>query len=209
VIVLFDFDSTLIDCESLDEILADLLVERPAEAARVRAITDEGMEGRISYCDSLRRRLAIAQPTRGQVEAFGERAVRHATPGMKELIERLDGESWIVSGGLTEALLPVARHLGIKPQRVLGTDLRWAPDGSLAGIVCLEKPERVARAAGNWGRPRVSVGDGMSDYALYENGIVDHFLAFTLHQRRAAVVATGCEEVRTVAELEYALRRYP
>ena len=81
MIVLFDFDSTLIDCESLDEILADLLVDRPAEAARVRAITDEGMEGRISYCESLRRRLAIAQPARGQVEAFGERAVRHVTPG--------------------------------------------------------------------------------------------------------------------------------
>ena len=209
MIVLFDFDSTLIDCESLDEILADLLAGRPAEAARVRALTDDGMEGRISYSESLRRRLAIAQPTRGQVEAFGERAVRHLTPGMRELIGNLEGEAWIVSGGLTEALLPTAQHLGIEPERVLGTNLRWAADGSLAGIDPLEKPARVAQAAENWGRPRVSVGDGMSDYALYERGIVDRFLAFTLHRRRAAVVATGCPEVRTVAELEYALRRYP
>ena len=46
--VVFDFDSTLISCESLDELLSELLAGRPDDAARVRALTVEGMEGRIS-----------------------------------------------------------------------------------------------------------------------------------------------------------------
>lgn len=177
-------------------------------AAKVRAITDDGMEGRIAFCDSLERRLAIARPTRSQVEAFGRRALDHVTPGLPELIGKLSAEVWIVSGGLQEALYPVAERLGVPRGRVLGTEVEWAADGALAGVRCLDKPARVAEAAASWARPRVVVGDGMSDHALLAAGLVDEFIAFTAHVRRAAVVATGCPEARTVTELEYALRRF-
>ena len=46
----------------------------------------------------------------------------------------------------------------------------------------------------------------MSDYALKEAGIVDHFVAFTGIARRAPVVATGAPEAASVDELEYVLR---
>ena len=81
--VLFDFDSTLIDRESLDEMLSESLAQRPGDAARVRAITDAGMEGRLDFGESLAQRLAIASPTRAQVEAFGHRAIRHLTSGWR------------------------------------------------------------------------------------------------------------------------------
>ena len=49
----------------------------------------------------------------------------------------------------------------------------------------------------------------MSDHALLAAGLVDHFVAYTEHVRRAAVVATGCPEARSVIELEYALAQLP
>ncbi|MHC4959132.1 MAG: HAD-IB family phosphatase [Planctomycetota bacterium] len=207
MIVLFDFDSTLIDCESLDEMLSELLQDRPDDAARVREFTDAGMEGRIPFGVALAERLAIAKPTLAQVTEFGTRAIGHLTPGIDEVVRGLGDSAWIVSGGLEDALLPVAGHLGIPRERVLGTEVAWAPDGTLASAIGVEKPARVALAASDWPHPRVAIGDGMSDYALFERGVVDHFIAFTQHVRRDPVVATGAREARTVRELEYALRR--
>ena len=198
--VVFDFDSTLIACESLDELLAELLSGRPEDADRVRAITVEGMEGRLTYCESLEQRLAIARPTTTQLTAFGERLPQHITPGMRELVAGLGDRTWIVSGALEEVIWPSAAILGIPRERVLASSL---------GRGCQEKHELVAAVAPGWPAPRVAVGDGMSDYGLLEAGLVDHFIAFTQHVRRAPVVATGVPEARSVRELEYALARLP
>jgi len=179
-------------------------------AAEVRAITDAGMAGEIPFRESMERRLAIAHPTRQMVEGFGEEAIEMLVPGMKELVHWLgsNSEAWIVSGGLEEALVPVGRELGIPRERIRGTVIDWAADGTLLGLArCGPKIEAVADVCGDWSRPRIGVGDGMSDYALLEAGAVDHFVAFTGIVRREAVVATGCQEAGSVDELEYVLRQ--
>jgi phosphoserine phosphatase len=187
--------------------LSELLAGRPDDEARVRELTDAGMEGRIPFGVALAERLAIARPTLAQVTEFGQRAIGHLTPGIDAVVRGLGDAAWIVSGGLEDALLPVAGHLGIPRERVLGTQVAWAPDGTLESAIGVEKPQRVATAAAAWTPPRVAVGDGMSDYALLETGVVDHFIAFTQHVRRGPVVATGAPEARSVSELEYALKR--
>jgi D-3-phosphoglycerate dehydrogenase len=200
---LFDFDSTLIDGESLDEILAQVA---PLRADEIASITREGMEGTISFRESLGRRLAIGSLLRSHAEAFGQGAVSRLTAGMGELIGRLRADVWIVSGALREVLLPTAKHLGIPAERVFGTRVRWDGEGRLVGLGDrVEKVELVRDLASDWPRPRVAVGDGMSDYSLFEQGCVDHFIAFTLHARRQSVVETGAPEARTVRELEYLL----
>ena len=193
--VAFDFDSTLISCESLDELLSELLTGRPEDAARVRALTVEGMEGHISFCESLTRRLAIARPTHDQLEAFGTRILKHLTPGIEVVV---GDDAWIVSGALEEIVWPVSDYLGVPRERVLASSLDRE---------CLEKHELVAPVAADWPAPRIAVGDGMSDYALLREGLVDHFIAFTAHVRREAVIATGAPEARSVSELQYALAR--
>ena len=206
--VCFDFDSTLIDRESLDEILAIRLGADEEAAARVKEITDRGMEGEFSFRESMERRLAIAKPTRQDAEAFGEAAIGHLTPGMADLVRDLDAEVWIVSGGIEEALLPAARMLGIPAERVLGTVVEWGPDGGFARLLrCGPKAEAVGEVCGNWSRPRIAVGDGMSDYALLEAGCVDRFIAFTQHVRRRKVAATGAPAAADVSELKYLLEQ--
>jgi len=179
-----------------------------SHADEVRAITDAGMAGEIPFRESMERRLAIAHPTRSMVEGFGEEAVSLLVPGMKDLVHWLGADAWIVSGGLEEALIPVGRELGIPRERVRGTVIDWAEDGTLRGLArCGPKIEAVADVCGDWSKPRIGVGDGMSDHALLEAGAVDHFVAFTGVVRREAVVATGCPEAGSVDELEYVLRQ--
>jgi phosphoserine phosphatase len=172
----------------------------------IRAITDAGMAGEIDFRESMDRRLAIAAPTLKTVEEFGREALRHVVPGMADLVRGLDAECWVVSGGLREVLIETARSMGIAAKRVRGTQADWADDGSLRGLLqCGPKFEAVRDVYRNWSRPRIGVGDGMSDYALFEAGAVDHFVAFTGVVRREAVVATGAPEARNVEELEYVL----
>ncbi|MEM8883060.1 MAG: HAD-IB family phosphatase [Planctomycetota bacterium] len=203
--VVFDFDSTLIGRESLDEMLSRLSSDRDAE---IRAITDRGMAGEIDFRTSMESRLAIARPTRAMVEEFGREAVDYLVPGMADLVRSLPAECWVISGGLQEALVETARTLGIPAKRVRGTQLDWADDGTMRGLKrCGPKADAVKDVARSWERPRVAVGDGMSDHALLEAGMVDHFVAFTGVVRRAPVVATGCPEAASVDELEYVLQR--
>ena len=204
--VVFDFDSTLISCESLDELIARALAGQPEQVEEVRAITRAGMEGRIDFRESVERRLALARPTRSEAEAFGREALDYLTPGIDKLIAGLEAEVWIVSGGLCEVIMPVAERLAVAPARVRATRPDWSKDGELRGLSrCGTKVEQMREPAASWARPAVIVGDGMSDHAPLAAGLVDHFIVFTEHVRRAPVVATGAPEARSVPELEYLL----
>ncbi len=194
--LILDFDSTLITRESLEELLARA---RPELAAEIREITAQGMDGRISFRESLEKRLALVRPTRAQVEALGREALAWITPGMEGA--SWAAEVWLVSGGLAEALLPVAAHLKIPPERVLAMRARWSPKGDLLGVEVRDKTAQLRPHAAAMPKPRVLVGDGMTDYEPFREGLVDHFIAFTANVRRMPVVATGAPEARSVEEL--------
>jgi phosphoserine phosphatase len=199
--LILDFDSTLITRESLEELLSRA---RPDLAEQIREITAMGMDGRISFRESLERRLALARPSRAQVEAIGREAVAWITPGMEG---GFGGATWIVSGGLAEAVLPVAARLGVPPERVLATRARWSAKGTLLSLDVRDKPEQIREHLPSMPRPRILVGDGMTDYEPFREGVVDHFIAFTANVRRASVVATGAPEASTATELRLLLAR--
>ncbi len=194
--LVLDFDSTLITRESLEELLARA---RPDLAKEIREITAMGMDGRIGFKESMEKRLALARPSRAQVEALGREAIAWITPGMEGA--RGTADVWIVSGALTEAVLPVAAHLKIPPERVLATRARWSAKGELLGVEIRDKPEQLRPHAAAMKRPRILVGDGMTDYEPFRAGLVDHFIAFTANVRRPSVVATGAPEARSVEDL--------
>jgi len=193
--------------ESLDELLGRLLADQPELVDEVREITVDGMEGRIPFHESLARRLDLARPRRTQVEALGLEAVRWITPGLEPLIRGLAADAWLVSGGLAEALLPVAAHLGIPAERVLATRVRWSPLGEMLGVECRGKSDLIRPHRDAFARPSVLVGDGMTDYEPFRDGLVDHFVAFTANVRREPVVATGAPVADSVAGLEQVLGR--
>jgi phosphoserine phosphatase len=207
--VVFDFDSTLIDCESLEVILRGGLVGRPDLVAEIREVTDLGMAGKIPFGESLRRRLAILPPTRSAARRFGATAHRHLTRGMADLVSDLHagrvGVS-IVSGAVRDAILPLARRLRIPARRVHGVRPRWGRDGRFLGLrpsdpFTRSKALGLARPSREWSRPRIGVGDGVTDLALLRRGVVDHFVAFTEHARRASILRPRVPEARDVPAL--------
>jgi phosphoserine phosphatase len=196
--LIVDFDSTLITRESLEELLKRA---RPDLAAEIAAITAAGMDGSMSFRESMHRRLALARPSREEVEALGREALGWITPGLEEVLATVKAAVWLVSGGIVEALLPVAARLGIARERILATEARWSAEGEMLSVDARDKPEQIRPHAAAMERPRVLVGDGMTDYEPFRRGLVDHFVAFTANVRRGPVVATGAPEAASTDAL--------
>jgi len=200
--LILDFDSTLITHESLEELLKRA---RPDLAAEIAAITAAGMDGSMSFRESMQRRLALARPSREEVEALGREALGWITPGLEEVLADVSAELWLVSGGIVEALLPVAGRLGIPKERILATEALWSADGEMLTVDARDKPEQIRPHAAAMAKPRVLVGDGMTDYEPFREGLVDHFVAFTANIRRMPVVATGAPEAASADALRLLL----
>lgn len=207
--IVFDFDSVLVPCESLELVLARSEGLDPEDFARIEALTREGMEGTISFEASLTQRLAIAQPDIGTLMAFAWRLADRPTEGARELIASLTAaghEVWIVSGGFQEILAEVGGRLGVAAERIHGVRARWDDEGAFLGLeedcgFCRSKVEGVGSLGQAWSRPAIGVGDGATDLALREAGLVDHFVAYTEHARREPVVAAADAEADSFAAL--------
>ena len=118
----------------------------------------------------------------------------------------------LVSGTVKEVLLPIAHRLGIPTNHLLGVELNWSEKNEYKDIdstypVNRSKWEGAEPFAKKWLSPKIAVGDGITDYALFEHGLVDHFIAFTQHARRQAMIGKASLEANSVEALRKHLER--
>ena len=216
--LLFDFDSTLVPCESLERVLAR---REPTDEqlARIAELTRAGMAGEITFAESLRARLEIARPTEDDVRAVGTELAAETTAGAAALVAEVHGRGHdvgIVSGGFAGVIAPVAAALGVPPQAVLAVRVRWADDGSFDGLVPNGFDEskavglsRLIAKRGTEGLrpdPVVVVGDGATDADLRDEGLADVFVAYVEHATRPAVVERADHVAADCAALGVVLR---
>lgn len=207
--VVFDFDSVLVPCESLEVVLALTDGMDPDRLAEIERLTQAGMEGELPFEHSLRTRLELARPTLGDLMAVGRELADAPTTGARDLIRSLRDEGHevvIVSGGFREILTSVGDVLGVPPANIHGVRALWEEDGRFGGLdpasgFRISKVEGLRREALSFGSPAIGVGDGATDLALREAGYVDRFVAYTEHARRAAVVAKADAEARSMVDL--------
>ncbi len=208
--LLFDFDSTLINCESLEEIASEYLDDQTRKDISV--ITKAGMEGQISFAESLAFRLKLAQPNKSAIEKFTANPKKYLTQGMPELIKALQAQNnydiWIISGGLAEVIYPFAAYLNIPKERVRGITGRWYGDNfhfNQKDLFSQGKIQGCEALSPAWTGPKIAIGDGMTDFALYQEGLVDHFLPYTEHVSRDFIKNNNLTPIRNTTDLKQAL----
>lgn len=200
--LVFDFDSTIVNCETLDLVSEVALRGRSgadAVLAEVKRITALGMEGAIPFDESLSRRIALVAPTRAAVEEVAARIVEHITPSFRihaDFFVARRGSIAVVSGGFDDIIWPVADILGIPRELVFANAFRFDDAGVACGVDTARPSSQAggkvrAVAASALARPLVIVGDGWTDYEVKERGAADFFIAYTEHARRENVVAHG------------------
>ncbi len=135
----FDFDSTLIQAESLD-----LLAERKGCGETVRNMTAKSMNGEVPFEEVFERKVSFISPRRHEVEAIGEECSQMVVAGARETIGELQAqgrEVYILSSTFWEIIAPTAELLGIAPERVLSNRFLFSPNGAYKGIdTCLGIP---------------------------------------------------------------------
>ena len=204
-LVLLDCDSTLSAIEGIDE-LARLRGTETFEA--VEHMTRAAMEGGTPMEAIFAKRLELIQPTLAELQAIGEKYIAHVEPSASETLRVLEARGWkiaIVSGGFTQAILPLAKHLGIL--RVEAVELLFESDGRYRGFD-LQSPtarsrgknEVARRLRAEWGAKQVvMVGDGVSD--LEVKGDADLVVGFGGYAVREKVRAEADAFILKLSEL--------
>lgn len=198
--LIIDFDSTFVRVEALDELAKIALRGNPQRAkvaAQVAAITRDGMEGRIGFAESLRRRLALITVEREHLDELVGLLRNRVTPSLAAqhaVLAANAGRIYIVSGGFKEYIVPVVSEYGIAPDHVLANTFEWDGHGVVSGCDLTNPLSR------DGGKVRqlyslalkgevMMVGDGYSDYETRAAGAADTFVAFVENAERTAVTA--------------------
>ncbi|MFI3137479.1 MAG: haloacid dehalogenase, partial [Methylococcaceae bacterium] len=109
-IICFDCDSTLSAIEGIDE-----LANRAGVGAEVVALTTAAMNGEVPLEEVYAQRLTIIKPDQSAIEWVAALYIQHVVSGALEVVQALQAQSknvHIISGGLRQAILPLAEYLG-------------------------------------------------------------------------------------------------
>ena len=223
---IFDFDSTVIAAESLDEIVrlaiedSDRSPDQKEIAMReVEKVTDEGMNGNIDLSESIRRRLAIAAVHERHLQVFNDRLHSGVliTAGFEQLIRRLRDaghQVLILSGGLKPCLEVAARIFSLPSGSVFGNECVLDGAGFITGIAPdnpLGTSDGKTEVIKSLKRQKVitghttMIGDGISDLRPFEEGVVDDFIGFGVHKVRSQVKQKSRLFAQSMDELVNAL----
>ena len=202
--VVLDADSTLSGIEGID-----WLAERrsAAVAAESAVLTAQAMDGERTIESVYGARLAKVRPSREMIAALGAAYIRALAPGAVACVAALraaDVRVVIVSGGLRQALLPMARRIGIAAADVHAVEIEFDEAGEYASL-----PDGQPLTTQH-GKPQVvrslalparilAVGDGVTDAALRPE--VAAFAAYVGFVRRPAVVAEADHLLGSFEEL--------
>jgi phosphoserine phosphatase len=189
--VVLDVDSTLSGIEGIDWLAALRGAEVEAWSA---TLTERAMAGNLPIEAVYAERMHAVRPARVEIEQLGRVYVERIAPRAREtLIElRAHGvELVMVSGGLREAILPLARELGIDEQRVYAVSVFFDEAGEYSGFEeqsLLTRQHGKLATVGEMGLkgPILAVGDGMTDCEI--KAVVESFAAFTGFTRRESVI---------------------
>jgi phosphoserine phosphatase len=189
--VVLDVDSTLSGIEGIDWLASLRGAELKAWSA---ALTERAMEGKLPIEAVYSERMGAIKPALAEIEQLGRVYVEHMAPRARETLMELRArgiELVMVSGGLREAILPLARELGVEEQRVHAVSVFFDEEGNYAGfeeqsLLTRQDGKRITVRDMGLRGPILAVGDGMTDCEIRE--VVEGFAAFTGFMRRETVV---------------------
>jgi phosphoserine phosphatase len=189
--VVLDVDSTLSGVEGIDWLAS----QRGAEVeAWSGSLTARAMEGLIPIEAVYGERMAIVKPTRSEIKELSGIYIDRVAPGAREALAELREhgvELVLVSGGLREAILPLAKELGIREERVHAVSVFFGNDGEYIGfdersLMTRQNGKRATVKEMALKGPVLAVGDGMTDCEI--RPVVDGFAAFTGFMKRDPVI---------------------
>ena len=195
----FDFDSTLTQVEALD-VLAEMTlqgrIDRDDIIEQIQEITNLGIDGDISFTQSLESRIKLLKAHKEHLKPLVEelrKKISKSIASNKEFFQKFSDDIYVISCGFKEFIDPIVAEYDIPSERVYANTFEFDEEGNIVGfdennvlathngkIECLKMLDLA-------GEVQV-IGDGYSDYVMREAGIAHKFFAYTenVHRDKAA-----------------------
>ncbi|MCT4591929.1 MAG: HAD-IB family phosphatase [Candidatus Gracilibacteria bacterium] len=214
--VVFDFDSTLIGLESL-EVLAEFLLKEVSRSERqeiiseIERITDLGMNGDLSLDESIFMRMSVLPPI--NEKAIGKAVdvcINNITPSIERVLRDLESV-YVVSGGPSVIVNPVANYLGIPTQNIRSSVFEFDERGlydRVRSFVLDDKSIAINEMIKDaQDKHVVMVGDGVADLATLGNPC-RYFVGFVEHKEREVIMSFAEHVAGSAGELHGILRDF-
>jgi len=209
-----DFDSTFTRVEALDVLCeVSLQGQDHAEEAlkKIKEITDLGMEGKISFRESLEKRLEILKAHKSHLPELINRLSEQVSVSFqrnKEFVKKYADQICILSNGFKDFIVPIVAQYGIPEDRVYANEFVYDKEDNIIGF---DKDNVLSQ---NNGKPTkikslnlqgeiYVLGDGYTDYEIKKAGIAHKFYAFTENVRRENVLENADHEAPNLDEFLY------
>lgn len=195
-----DFDSTFTKVEALD-ILGEISLathpEREQRLQHIEEVTNKGMAGEMSLRESLEARIGILDAHQSHLSELIDRLnqlVSKSISRNKDFFKANAANTFIVSNGFKEFIVPVVTKLGIRPEHVFANDFVFDDEGKIIDF------NRDNILSSNGGKVKQieklslkgnihMIGDGYTDYEVRKAGAADQFYAYTENIERDSVSA--------------------
>jgi len=187
---IFDFDSTLTRVEALDILAEITLVNNPKKDIIIQQIidiTNLGIDGEISFTESLERRIKLLKANKVDLLVLIEllkKQVSKSIESNKSFFNEYANDIYVISCGFKEFIDPIVKEYNIPSERVYANTFEFAKDGEIIGFDDLNVLSKhngkiqCLRDLNLQGEIQV-IGDGYSDYVTKKAGIADKFFAYT------------------------------
>lgn len=194
-----DFDSTFTKVEAFD-LLADISLhgnpEQDAIKKMIADITNQGMDGSLSFRESLEKRLALLKPNKTHLAQLANRLKDNVSESFKrnrEFIKKYADNIYIISNGFHVFIDPVVTEFGIRQENIFANRFHFDEAGNVVGY---DKDNPLSSNNGKVEQLRqlnlqgdiYVIGDGYTDYEIKHAGLANKFFAFTENVERENIL---------------------
>jgi len=211
---IIDFDSTFTKVEALDILGEISLKDDPSKDEKLKSIkdiTDQGMEGKITFRESLIQRVEILNANKDQISELISVLMKKVSDSFqrnKEFLLENRNDIYIISNGFKDFVAPIVTSFGIKPENVFANEFEYDESGKITGF---NKDNPLSK---NNGKPDTIkklnltgdiyvIGDGYTDYEIKASGMANKFYAFTENIHRPSVSSKADHIAPSLDEILY------
>lgn len=212
---IIDFDNTFIKSEGLEELAAIALKNNPQKETvleKIKELTMLGKEDKISFEESLNKRLELLKANRQDVEKLAAHLKKNISDSIlrnKNFFKTFKDNIYIISGGFKDFIIPVIKPFGIPESHVFANTFIYDNKGNITDF---DKTNPLSQENGKaklvkslnlTDADTYVIGNEYTDYKLKELGLVKEFIAFTENIERDVVVNKADRVAPTFDEFLY------
>lgn len=210
----FDFDSTFTKVEALDVMVDIAQGNNPTKGkilAEIAHITNLGIDGEITFTESLERRIKLLDAHKNDLETLSDTLKNQVSTSIvrnKAFFDEHKEDIYIVSAGFKEFIVPVVAEYGIPEDRVYANTFEYDSEGRIVGfdreniLTQHDGKVHVLKSLELEGEIQV-IGDGYSDFLTRKVGVADTFFAFVENVYREKTVKDADHVVKDLDAFLY------